>query len=194
MDVRPCRGAGGKVGRFLPKAPEWVRSERTRSLPGGGRPERAAKAGKGGRLGDRGPIWGTPVRGGLLVGNCVLLARCPHLFDRDYFPGQGKIIVVEHISPDRPPTRALMRRSYRTPSIPTPSYPGLHPGLVCRAPLGHPLESSTALSRPVEATPMNYQRLYLGSLRHCSLLPGDRLCVRGGAGFGDRLLGGRQMF
>ena len=32
-----------------------------------------------------------------------------------------------------------------------PPYPGLHPGLVCRAPLGHPLESSTALSRPVEA-------------------------------------------
>ena len=139
LDVRPCRGAGGKVGRFLPKAPEWVRSERTRSLPGGGRPERAAKAGKGGRLGDRGPIWGTPVRGGLLVGNCVLLARCPHLYDSDYFPRQGKIIVVEHISPDRPPTRALMRRSYRTPSIPTPSYPGLHPGLVCRAPLGHTL-------------------------------------------------------
>ena len=41
---------------------------------------------------------------------------------------------------------------------------------------------------------MNYQRLYIGSLRHCSLLPGDRLCVRGGAGFGDGLLGGRQMF
>ena len=86
----------------------------------------------------------------------------------------------------------------RNPS--THPYPGLHPGLVCRAPLGHPLESSTALSRPVEATPMNYQRLYLGSLRHCSLLPGDRLCVRGGQVlatgcwegakcFRDRLLG-----
>ena len=75
----------------------------------------------------------------------------------------------------------------RNPS--THPYPGLHPGLVCRAPLGHPLESSTALSRPVEATPMNYQRPYLGSLRHCSLLSGDRLCVRGGAGLRDRLLG-----
>ena len=66
----------------------------------------------------------------------------------------------------------------RNPS--THPYPGLHPGLVCRAPLGPPLESSTALSRPVEATPMNYQRPYLGSLRHCSLLSGDRLCMRGG--------------
>ena len=37
---------------------------------------------------------------------------------------------------------------------------------------------------------MNYQRLYLGSLRHCSLLAGDRLCVRGGAGLRDGLLGG----
>ena len=36
---------------------------------------------------------------------------------------------------------------------------------------------------------MNYQRPYLGSLRHCSLLSGDRLCVRGGAGLRDRLLG-----
>ena len=117
---------------------KWCR--RRDSIPTGRwAAQRAAKAGKGGRLGDRGPIWGTPVRGGLLVGNCVLLARCPHLYDSDYFPRQGKIIVVEHISPDRPPTRALMRRSYRTPSIPTPSYPGLHPGLVCRAPLGHPL-------------------------------------------------------
>ena len=84
--------------------------------------------------------------------------------------------------------RGPMRRSYRTQSF-HPPYPGLHPGLVCRAPLGHPLESSTALSRPVEATPMNYQRPYLGSLRHCSLLAGDRLCVRGGAGLRDRLLG-----
>ena len=46
--------------------------------------------------------------------------------------------------------RGPMRRSYRTQSF-HPPYPGLHPGLVCRAPLGHPLESSTALSRPVEA-------------------------------------------
>ena len=75
--------------------------------------------------------------------------------------------------------RGPMRRSYRTQSF-HPPYPGLYPGLVCRAPLGHPLESSLALCRPVEATPMNYQRPYLGSLRHCSLLPGDRLCVRGG--------------
>ena len=104
------------------------------------------------------------------------------------FP-RGRIIVVEHISPDRPPTRALCgvpTERHRS----THPYPGLHPGLVCRAPLGHPLESSTALSRPVEATPMNYQRPYLGSLRHCSLLAGDRLCVRGGAGLRDRLLGG----
>ena len=46
--------------------------------------------------------------------------------------------------------RGSMRRSYRTQSF-HPPYPGLHPGLVCRAPLGHPLESSTALSRLVEA-------------------------------------------
>ena len=72
----------------------------------------------------------------------------------------------------------------RNPS--THPYPGLHPGLVCCAPLGHPLESSTALSRPVEATPMNYQRPYLGSLRHCSLLSGDRLCWE--AAGRDRLL------
>ena len=72
----------------------------------------------------------------------------------------------------------------RNPS--THPYPGLHPGLVCRAPLGHPLESSLALCRPVEATPMNYQRPYLGSLRHCSLLSGDRLCWE--AAGKDRLL------
>jgi len=43
----------------------------------------------------------------------------------------------------------------RNPS--THLYPGLHPGLVCRAPLGHPIESSPALSlsRPVEATHLN---------------------------------------
>jgi hypothetical protein len=60
---------------------------------------------------------------------------------------------------------------------PTHPYPGLHPGLVCSAPLGHPIESSPALSRPVEATPnelstalsrfggatpMDRRRLYLG--------------------------------
>ena len=48
---------------------------------------------------------------------------------------------------------------------------------------------------------MNYRRLYFGSLRLCSLQPGDRLCVRGGQVLGagcwegqaagrDRLLGG----
>ena len=35
--------------------------------------------------------------------------------------------------------RSPMRRSYRTQSF-HPPYPGLHPGLVCRAPLGHPLK------------------------------------------------------
>jgi len=60
---------------------------------------------------------------------------------------------------------------------PTHPYPGLHPGLVCSAPLGHPIELSMALSRPVEATPnelstalsrfggatpMDRRRLYLG--------------------------------
>ena len=139
----PLSGRWGEGGALSPKS-AGVGAVREDSIPTGRwAAQRAAKAGKGGRLGDRGPIWGTPVRGGLLVGNCVLLARCPHLYDSDYFPRQGKIIVVEHISPDRPPTRALMRRSYRTPTIPTPSYPGLHPGLVCRAPLGHPLGCST---------------------------------------------------
>ena len=71
----------------------------------------------------------------------------------------------------------------RNPS--THPYPGLHPGLVCRAPLGHPLESSTALSRLVEAL--------------LSAGWGQAVCA-GWIGFGDRLLGvggllgGRQMF
>ena len=69
LDARPCRGAGGKAGGALSsKAPRegvdgseigalpggrrvrWGWTERTRSLPGGGRPGWAAKAGKvGGR-------------------------------------------------------------------------------------------------------------------------------------------------
>ena len=83
LDARPCRGA------FSESA--GVGADREDSIPTGRwAAQRAAKAGKGGRLGDRiGPTWGTPVRGGLLVGNCVLLARCPHLYDSDYFP-QGK--------------------------------------------------------------------------------------------------------
>ena len=48
----------------------------------------------------------------------------------------------------------------RNPS--THPYPGLHPGLVCRAPLGHPDGSSPALSRPVEAPPMDRHRPCLG--------------------------------
>ena len=59
---------------------------------------------------------------------------------------------------------------------------------------GNPNGSSTALSRLGGATHLNYRRLYFGSLRHCSLLSGDRLCVRGGTGLVLRLLGGRQMF
>ena len=70
--VVPPAGRGRGAGALLPgrwrreggalslKAPEWVRTERTRSLPGGERPGWAAKAGKGGRLGDRSPTWGTP--------------------------------------------------------------------------------------------------------------------------------------
>ena len=93
--------------------------------------------------------------------------------------------------PQRRPSAKAYRRSgvlaralcgvptERNPS--THPYPGLHPGLVCSAPLGHPIELSMALSRPVEATHLKNRRwLYLGSLRHCSLLSGDRLCVRGG--------------
>ena len=56
LDARPCRGDGGKGGAAgseigaLPWG-RWVRwgwTERIRSLPGGGRPGWAAKAGKGG--------------------------------------------------------------------------------------------------------------------------------------------------
>ena len=47
---------------------------------------------------------------------------------------------------------------------------------------------------PRWGTQLNCRWLYLGSLRHCSLLSGDRLCVRGGTGLVLRLLGGRQMF
>ena len=51
-----------------------------------------------------------------------------------------------HITPSPTDSGPPMRRSFRTPSTPIP-YPGFHPGLVCRAPLGHPNESSTYLSR-----------------------------------------------
>ena len=85
----PVGALGGRWGAFFESAEGGV--DREDSIPTGRwAAQRAAKAGKGGRLGDRiGPTWGTPVRGGLLVGNCVLLARCPHLYDSDYFP-QGK--------------------------------------------------------------------------------------------------------
>ena len=62
----------------------------------------------------------------------------------------------------------------RNPS--THPYPGLHPGLVCSAPLGHPIESSMALPRLVEAL--------------LSAAWGQAVCA-GWAGFGDRLLGGK---
>ena len=77
LDARPCRGAGGKVGRFLRKrrgrcgrlgdrSPTLgtlgeVGMEREDSISiGRWAAQRAAKAGKGGRLGDRSPTWGTP--------------------------------------------------------------------------------------------------------------------------------------
>jgi hypothetical protein len=105
----------------------------------------------------------------------------------------------------------------RNPS--THLYPGLHPGLVCSAPLGHPDESSTALSRLGGATPMCRQRPYLGLVGQpqwivdgfisawwgnplessmalswlvealLSAAWGQAVCA-GWAGFGDRLLGG----
>ena len=87
--------------------------------------------------------------------------------------------------PQRRPSAKAYRRSgvlaralcgvptERNPS--THPYPGLHPGLVCRAPLGHPLESSMALPRLVEAL--------------LSAVWGQAVCA-GWAGFGDRLLGG----
>ena len=73
----------------------------------------------------------------------------------------------------------------RNPS--THPYPGLHPGLVCRAPLGHPLESSTALSRPVEALLSAVRGQAVYAVRTADW--GQAVCA-GWAGFGDRLLGG----
>ena len=97
----------------------------------------------------------------------------------------------------------------RNPS--THPYPGLHPGLVCRAPLGHPLESSTALSRLVEALLSagwgqavcagrgRFKGQAAGSGRIAGGAPRDRACARREArgegiafalrarGLGDRL-------
>ena len=88
------------------------------------------------------------------------VAAAPSVRRRLFFP-RGRIIVVEHISPYRPPTWALCGvPTERHPS--SHPYPGLHPGLVCRAPLGHPLELSTAVSRSVEAIPMDRRRPHPG--------------------------------
>ena len=81
--------------------------------------------------------------------------------------------------------RGPMRRSYRTQSF-HPPYPGLHPGLVCRAPLGHPLESSTALSRLVEALLSAVRGQAVYAVRTADW--GQAVCA-GWTGFGDRLLG-----
>ena len=72
---------------------------------------------------------------------------------------------------------------------PTHPYPGLHPGLVCRAPLGHPLESSTALSRLVEALlSAVWGQACVGKLRGGQVLGAG--CWEGQAAGRDRLLGG----
>ena len=137
VDARPCRGAGGEGGALSLKAPEWVRTERTRSLPGGGRPRGPRR-----RVRAAGSEIGSALPGGRRfgVGYWLVTACCwPGALTCTtaiIFP-RGRIIVVEHISSDRPPTRALMRRSYRTPSIPTP-IPGVAPRAGMPCPVGAP--------------------------------------------------------
>ena len=56
-----------------------------------------------------------------------------------------------------------MRRSFRTRSTPIP-YPGFHPGLVCRAPLGHPNRIIDRLIPGWWGIPMNHRCPHPGSV------------------------------